>query len=288
MKSVCDTPYFVSHTNPAMGQIPVPCGKCPPCKYRRVNAWVFRLLQEEKVSVSAYFVTLTYAIHSVPITKNGWMTLDTEDLRLYIKRLRKSVKQKYGTGIKIKYFAAGEYGTDNKRPHYHLILFNVPDVTMIANSWSLNGVPIGHVDIGNVSSDSIAYTMKYIDKSTWSMMHSRDDRYPEFQRSSQGLGISYLTPEVIKWHRSDVNHLFCSLHEGHRIAIPRYYKRKIFTDDEVKLQLPHIQKVVLENEVESRRKHYLYSEVDYDSLQEQRKRMVYQQHYKHTNTTRKL
>lgn len=246
--SACDTPFFVKHSNPAMGEIPVPCGRCPPCKHRRVNSWVFRLVQEEKRSHSAHFVTLTYASHSVPISTNGFMSLKPEDMRLYWKRLRKICRSKYG--VKIKYYYCGEYGGTTERPHYHAIIFNVPDDRLFSEAWSLNGVPIGGVHVGSVTQDSIAYTLKYIDKSSWSPKHSRDDRFREFSRMSQGLGLNYLTPEIVQWHRSSPEHMFCSLYAGHRIALPRYYKRKMFTDDEVKEMLPHVQNAVKAAQVE--------------------------------------
>lgn len=266
---MCDTPFFVQHSNPALGEIPVPCGRCPPCKHRRVNSWVFRLVQEEKVSSSAYFVTLTYGIHSVPVSKNGFMTLAPKDMDLYFKRLRKLVKQRYRR-CGIKYYYAGEYGSLNKRPHYHAIIFNVPDERDLSEAWCLRGIPIGQIHVGKVTQDSIAYTMKYIDKSTWKMAHQRDDRYPEFSRMSQGLGSSYLTPEIIRWHRADPDNNYCSLYQGHRIAMPRYYRKKIYTDDEIRAQLPHIQKRVYEIQIEDQKSHEARSNVPYEDILTQR------------------
>lgn len=273
----CDTPYFVQHSNPAMGLIPVPCGRCPPCKFRRVNSWVFRLMQELKISSSAIFVTLTYGTHSVPISNNGWLTLEPDALRLYFKRLRRISRS---SGQKIRYYAAGEYGTDNHRPHYHCIIFNCNAVHAV-DAWAINGVPIGGVHIGNVTKDSIAYTMKYIDKSTWKPWHNRDDRYPEFSRMSQGLGLSYLTPEIVKWHKQDPPNLYCSLHEGHTIALPRYYKNRIFNEDEVKQQLPYIQEMVKQkedNDFKEFQRTYKGSK-SYDTIMEERKLERYKRFY---------
>ena len=55
----CDTPYSVKPKG-WLNAIDVPCGKCPNCKKRRVNEWVFRLQEEDKVSSTSYFITLTY------------------------------------------------------------------------------------------------------------------------------------------------------------------------------------------------------------------------------------
>lgn len=278
--AACDTPYFANHSNPAMGQIPVPCGKCPPCKQRRVNSWVFRLTQEEKRSASAIFVTLTYGTHSVPCSKNGYRTLEPNDMRLYIKRLRKLIR-KSSTPTSIKYYFVGEYGGGKGRPHYHMILFNCMDQRHAVNAWAINGQPIGGVHVGTVTTESVAYTMKYIDKSGFKIKHARDDRYPEFSRSSQNLGDNYLTDEMKAWHRIPGN-LYCSLHSGHRIALPRYYKLKIFTDAEIKSQLPYIQKQVRLAELENRKKielRYRGTDITYDYIMEQRKYSRYTNYY---------
>lgn len=151
--SNCDSPYWVM---PKMGieKVPVPCGRCPICKHRRVNTWVFRLSQELKRSVSGHFVTFTYDTRHVPISDNGFMTLRKKHFQDFMKRLRKLEPNH------LKYYAVGEYGTHNNRPHYHAIIFNVLDTGSYASAWEF-----GQIHIGHVSSDSIAYTMKYIDKS---------------------------------------------------------------------------------------------------------------------------
>ena len=105
----CDTPYSVKPKG-WLNAIDVPCGKCPNCKKRRVNEWVFRLQEEDKVSSTSYFITLTYDTVVVPISPNGFMTLKKRDLQLFWKRLRKAI----GKGPKIRYYAVGEYGSKSK------------------------------------------------------------------------------------------------------------------------------------------------------------------------------
>ncbi|WNK15090.1 MAG: replication initiator protein [Microvirus sp.] len=224
----CDTPFYVMPKG-GLEKVPVPCGRCPPCKIRRVNGWVFRLLQEEKRSESAHFLTLTYDTNSVPITQNGFMTLHKPDLQKFFKRLRKL----NGTGI--KYYAVGEYGTNNKRPHYHAIVFNA-DPSTYARAWSLDDVPIGYVHVGTVSGDSIAYTLKYIDKPVFGPMHSRDDRQREFPVMSKHLGDNYLSPDILSYHKSDAARMFLTQPGGHVIAMPRYYRTKIYDETELNVQ----------------------------------------------------
>lgn len=242
----CDTPFWVLPKG-ATQSVPVPCGRCPPCKKRRVDGWVFRLLQEEKRSSAAKFVTLTYAPHSVPVSSHGFMTLDKSDLQKYFKRLRKALP-----GVNIKYYACGEYGSQNHRPHYHAIIFNVADDNAIFHAWSLDGKAIGQVQIGTVTGDSIAYTMKYIDNSTWKMKHGRDDRVPEFAVMSKGLGDNYVTPAIIDYHHDDYSRLYLTVPGGFRVAMPKYYKDRIYNADDGGHQRWLIQTAMLDAESQNR------------------------------------
>jgi len=206
--------------------MPLPCGKCPPCKKRRTSGWSFRLTKEGERSNSALFITLTYDTEYVPITKNGFMNLDLTDIQKFFKRLRKR------TNEKIKYYAVGEYGSSKKRPHYHIILFNA-NKEHIIDSWTIDNKPIGSVHIGDVSSASIGYTLKYMCKESKIPMHQNDDRKKEFSVMSKGLGQNYLTKQMIKWHKSDLeNRMYVPIEDGKKIAMPRYYKDKMYTEQE--------------------------------------------------------
>lgn len=228
---ICDSPFYVLPSPAATEKVPVPCGRCPNCKLRRVNGWVFRCLKEAERSTSSLFVTLTYDVDRVPMSPNGFMTLRKSDFQDFMKRLRKLCPD-----FTLKYYACGEYGTERKRPHYHAIIFNVPDVAMIDQAWTLDGKLIGITQSGTVTGDSIAYTMKYIDKPTSKSMHARDDRAPEFALMSKGLGSNYLTDDMIAFHKADLSRMYLTKPGGHTIAMPRYFRDKIFTDDEKGLQ----------------------------------------------------
>ena len=180
----CDSPIYI-HVK-FRGEIPFPCGKCPPCRKRRVDSWAFRLMQEDKISKSAHFVTLTYDKDHLPRSKNNLPTLVKSDLQKFWKRLRKN------TGFSnIRYYAVGEYGKINSRPHYHAVVFNCKTPEAYGNAWSVNGSPIGDVHVGTVTGDSVAYCAGYVDKRKGIPVHKRDDRLKEFSCMSKGLGKSY-------------------------------------------------------------------------------------------------
>lgn len=79
--------------------------------------------------------------------------------------------------------------------------------------------------------------------------HSRDDREPEFPLMSKRMGENYLTPQMINYHKADIGRLYATKEGGHRIALPRYYRNKIYTDQEQKRQLTFIQDVMNQQEI---------------------------------------
>lgn len=201
--------------------IDLPCGKCYDCKMRRISGWSYRLMKEAEVSSSAFFVTLTYSPENTRITPKGYMTCTKRDVQLFMKRLRKMNAEK------LKYYAVAEYGGKTDRPHYHIILFNV-DVETIETAWDL-----GHIHVGNISEASVGYTMKYISKGGKVPKHANDDRQPEFSLMSKGLGANYLTDQMVRYHKHEdfmLDRAFIGIKDGKKIALPRYYKDKLYTD----------------------------------------------------------
>lgn len=234
----CITPFTVKDKLTG-DSIPVPCGKCPPCFSRRISGWSFRLMQQDKVSYSSHFLTLTYDTKHLPISKNGFPTLtkgQQGDLTLFFKKLRQAHVRLYNklripleSRRYIKYYSCGEYGTQRSRPHYHVLIFDC-FTELIQPSWEK-----GQVHYGFVSEASVGYTLKYMCKQGKIPLHARDDRQPEFSVMSKGLGISYLSAKMRAWHTTSLEERqYCPLPDGKKIAMPRYYRNKLYTEQQKK------------------------------------------------------
>lgn len=116
----------------ARDRITIPCGKCAACLSNRRSDWAVRLEQEFRVSENAHFLTLTYSDeHLCYGAISEFATLVRSDIQLFMKRLRKRCDSK------LKYYVAGEYGSRTYRPHYHAIIFNLPDnnVELLLKTW---------------------------------------------------------------------------------------------------------------------------------------------------------
>lgn len=210
----CTRPIFVS----SLG-FSVPCRKCDACLLRRRYEWSQRLIQEMPYHDRVSFITLTYDDSFVP--SDG--SLVPAHLQSFFKRLRKNLGKLHP---KIKYFAAGEYGDSFHRPHYHAIVFSLCSSSkeVVQSSW-----PYGFVHCVPASSSTIQYVTGYVQKKVF----SKDDEYytsqgllPPFQRTSQGLGLSFclenrpLFESVSSKGGSSPSHLI----------IPRYFSKKLELD----------------------------------------------------------
>jgi hypothetical protein len=205
-------------------------------------------MKEGERSETALFVTLTYDTKYVPLTKNGFMSLNKRHIQTYMKRLRKLSDRK------LKYYVCGEYGSKRDRPHYHMIIFNA-DAEKVERAWSeyragCGYVPFGTIYIGEVNEASIGYTLKYMQKPGKIPKHQNDDRQKEFSLMSKGLGQNYVTDAMIKWHKNDlVNRMYVPIKDGKKIAMPRYYKDKMYSETQKLLINNHLKIVMNEAEV---------------------------------------
>lgn len=221
-----------------------------------------RMLMELRVAESAHFVTLTYNEKNVPMVVNYnhvELTLDKKDLQNFLKRLRHFIMQnedapgrwikyeysplhkKMAYSPKIRYFACGEYGKNGDRPHYHLVLYNTPLEYFqedprngklfsdeLSEIWNK-----GIVDIGKVERGSAHYVAKYTLKGVLDEWNYRDIRQEPFATMSRkpGIGQGYVDDNIKNYFNSSKNS-YATLKNGIKQPLGRYYKEKIFEEDE--------------------------------------------------------
>lgn len=115
--------------------IQVPCGKCIGCRLEYSRQWAIRCMKElETTQGQSWFLTLTYDNDHLPRkvfeeeasgVRVEMPTLKPKDLQDFVKRLREKLRRR-GHKEPFRFFACGEYGDELKRPHYHMIAFNLP------------------------------------------------------------------------------------------------------------------------------------------------------------------
>lgn len=101
----------------------VPCNHCDACLARKMDAFSHRcLIESQCYDCLPWFLTLTYKPSKLPM--DG---LQVRDVQLFLKRFRIRL-ERMGYSRSFRYVAVGEYGSKFKRPHYHLIIWNLKPV----------------------------------------------------------------------------------------------------------------------------------------------------------------
>lgn len=180
----------------------VPCGQCIGCRLERSRNWAVRCMHESSLHSDNCFITLTFDTEHLMQRQNPW-SVDVRDIQLFMKKLRNRYPDK-----SIRYLACGEYGENNKRPHYHLLLFNhdFADKQLwrdtgayplwvsaeLAKLW-----PYGFNLIGNVTFDTCSYVAKYVVKKV-----NGDDAKEHYTRIVEETGeLVEVKPEFLTMSR---------------------------------------------------------------------------------------
>lgn len=240
----------------------LPCGRCSGCRLERSRQWAMRCVHESKLWPANSFITLTYDDKFLP--PGG--TLVKRDFQLFMKRLRDKFvdhtsKESYDA-TRVRFYACGEYGELNRRPHYHAILFNVAFKDRVffkknyrGENWYVSKVlddlwGNGYASVADVSFDSAAYVARYVMKKidgplaevpkanglTHYEVYDENGeifrRLPEFTLMSRDGGIG------INWYKrygaETYNHDSVIIN-GRPVRPPRFYDGKFEVDNPTRL-----------------------------------------------------
>lgn len=207
--------------------IPTKCGCCIECRKEKQREWRVRL-EEEMRSNFGYFTTLTISPEGIKEIeeKSGlkWEEnpneIATKGLRLFLERVRKDI------GKSIKHWCVTELGEKKDRIHLHGIFFGQKSAELIRKHWKYGFVFIG----GYCNSRSVNYMTKY--------MLKVDIKHPEFKQivlASAGIGAGYMDRLDYLWQKQNyknINVATYTFRNGTKMAMPKYYKNKIFTEKE--------------------------------------------------------
>ena len=119
-----------------------------------------------------------------------------------------------------------ELGEKNDRIHLHGIFFGQKSAELIRKHWKYGFVFIG----GYCNSRSVNYMTKY--------MLKVDIKHPEFKQivlASKGIGSGYMDRLDYLWQKQNYERIEVATYtfrNGTKMAMPKYYKDKIFTEKE--------------------------------------------------------
>lgn len=211
----------------------VPCGDCISCRVNYARFWLVRCYFESLDYLSNLFITLTYNDDNLP--SDG--RLSTRDVQLFFKRYRKAISPS-----RIRYFCAGEYGPNTKRPHYHAIIFNggFNHEKIIEDSWGK-----GFVQVKILSGTRhIMYCCKYNLKSR---RDSSFDGYGSRLFVSRRPGIGHSALDFFKKIYNPDLKFNSVMIGGKRFSIPPYYLSKFISDSDKEVYIQKNSQYFLNN-----------------------------------------
>lgn len=216
-----DLTHSSRNRDPSLVSFEFECRKCLPCRLNTAREKAIRCWHESQNYEDNIFLTLTYNEESL------------ESPRLIYPHFQKFMKDlRYREGKKIPMMVTGEYGDENKRPHWHALLFNYRPIDAIEDRETDRGDRVytsrilndlwsrGNTEFGSLTIDSANYVARYAAKK---LTHGRDqdhDFHPIHKTSSKyGLGRSWIEKH---WERT-FEQGFVNLPNGQISKIPRYY-----------------------------------------------------------------
>lgn len=247
--------------------VPVGCGKCIECRKQKAREWKLRLLEDIKYHPDCKFVTLTFSnenlkkleievgeeviknlekirknatnltakrqnyLETKEIQKLEGYALDNATATIAVKRWRERWRKKYKKTI--RHWLVTELGHKNtERLHLHGIVWS-KDLEEVERIWQYGHVWKGEERNGKlinyVNNETINYCTKYVMK-----MDADHPMYKSKILTSPGIGADYIKSLEAKKHKfaeSDTIEYY-ETEEGHRIAMPIYWRNKLYTESE--------------------------------------------------------
>lgn len=226
----------------------VPCGFCIGCVLEKRQQWALRCRHEASCWDNNVFLTLTYDDDKKGLEWHGSLNKEHPNLFMrYLRRELSGVQDAPGEARKpIRFFGCGEYGTQRKRAHYHLLLFNVrlPDherygertytSKLVSKLWKY-----GNHLCGDVTPASAAYVAGYSLKKVQAI--DRESSYGvvdfetgEFTIREREFSMCSRKPGIGQYwydrYKSELRNGYC-VSDGQTVSVPRFYDKKLRVDD---------------------------------------------------------
>lgn len=192
------------------------------------------------------FITLTFDNEHLPED----YSVHVRTWQLFMKKLRKKF------GSKIRFYACGEYGDLNKRPHYHALIFNhdfhdkkyyqtTPQENILYTSQTLTDLwSYGFATTGNIDYQSAGYCTRYNMKKINGGIAA--DHYwrehpltkqmvsvqPEFATQSRRPGLGQ---KFFEQHKAEIFPADYIVIEGRKLPVPRYYLNQLTEEERTKI-----------------------------------------------------
>lgn len=243
--------------------VPIGCSKCMECRKQKARDWQIRLQEDIKHNTNGKFITLTFSNESIKKINADIPTVEIKGkyvegeyvekeipiegyrrdnaiakrgLRLFLERWRKKYKRSLRHWLVTE---LGHNGTENI--HMHGIVWTNEPMEEVERVWEY-GYTWKHkiekhkltgqlIKVNYVSDRTVNYCVKYVSK-----IDEKHKTYQSEVLTSPGIGNGYTKNESGDWTKKkfkgeDTDETYRT-RTGHKIAMPIYWRNKIYTDTE--------------------------------------------------------
>ena len=188
--------------------------------------------QREKNGI---FVTLTFSNESITdlsseIDNLTGYNLDNAIAKLAVRRFLERWRKKYKKSVRHWLVTELGHGT-TEHLHLHGIIWTDESPKEIERIWKYGYIWAGDENVKNyVNEKTVNYIIKYV---------SKDDKehkeYTPIILTSPGIGSGYMKSLNMKNNvfKGDETKEYYRTRTGHKIALPIYYRNKIYTDEAI-------------------------------------------------------
>lgn len=236
-------------TDERVKYVPIGCQECIECRKQKARGWQIRLLEDLKKHKNGKFITLTFSNESIKKihetikadekeNQQNYETtgyeidneIATKAMRLFLERWRKKYKRSLRHWMVTE---IGHAGTENI--HMHGIVWTNINLKEVEKIWSYGYVWKGKEINGEINNYVNARTVNYIVK----YIHKVDEDHKHFKSkvlTSPGIGSNYTSSSLGDWNqnkfRGPKTIEYYRTSQGHKIAMPIYWRNKIYTETE--------------------------------------------------------
>ena len=210
--------------------IKIGCGWCKECRNKIANDWRIRLFEEIKVDKNCTFITLSLSAESIEKLEKelhetkykGYESEFTDvnilasfAVRRWCERHRKLHKKAP------KHWLITELGhKGSERLHLHGLIWDCKDID---KTWKYGNIWKGTY----VNNRTINYIIKYVTK-----LDEYHKGYRQKIFTSHKIGIAYTYNNRYNEYKDEDTKITYKTYNGYNIALPRYYKEKIWTEEQ--------------------------------------------------------
>lgn len=211
--------------------VPIGCGRCIECLKQKGNEWRVRLSEEIRQNSNCRFVTFTFSPEAraeldkmVEDYAEGHIR-ENRATTIAMRRFLERWRRKYGKSVK-HWFITEKGQESTKRVHMHGIVWTDKTKEEITERWQYG---IVDVDARGVTERTINYIIKYLMK-----QDEVNKDYTPIILTSPGIGKGYVEREDANKnnYRGEETKETYRTRKGSRVALPIYYRNKIYSEEE--------------------------------------------------------